>query len=815
MSLALLGAEALAPPPALPKPAGVVASRSTMAPPSPLATASKPELVAAAHALRPIEIDKARRRRADSTATLLGWLSGFPGQDWPARWASSGAEARGRDWCPRTGPARGQMTGGMAALLCLRVLRPGYRWLLGERFLGLWSLFGEVNDPSEFTRLGELAGEYDDQQRIEALHALIRVMVHTGKSIADLEVTDLLAYVDVVTATKRPNGMHIGWLLLRRLGILDEGVPATLHVARTRGQMSVAEMVDSYAPASRGVRDVFVRYLTERSTSLDYASLRVLASRLVGVFWRGVERLAPGIDTLRLSPTLAGDWKRTMRTMGAGGRNRIEVDAVLMSVRGFYADLAQWALTEPEVWSQWAVPSPVSNADLGGYAKRVRHRQARMHQRTRTLAPVLPTLAAATEARLAAAQEMLAGALGVEEGEQFSLAGRRYRRLRRSRAGPGGTSRPYRRVRVVDEGGDGAVLDVTVEEADSFWAWAIVEVLRQTGIRIEEMLELTHLSLRRYVRETGDVVPLLQVAPSKTDAERVLPISPELLRVMALLVGRVTADRDRVPLVARFDEHEKLWGPPLPHLFQRPSRGERAVLSSRAVQDILDRAVARAGLADVDGTPLRFTPHDFRRIFVTELVNSGLPIHIGAALLGHLSLDTTRGYVAVYPDQVIDHFQAFITRRRAERPGEEYREPTTGEWKEFGEHFDLRRVELGECARPYGSPCIHEHACVRCPMLRVAPDQLARLVEIEDDIHRRIALATTKRWFGEVAGLETTLAHISQKKDQVARLTRSTEVPVTLRARRAAGSGSQSEPPPGHARSLPAHDESDAGRHSR
>lgn len=477
--LMLVGAATAAP--TVPEPAELVASDrppeavTTMAPPSPLAKASVPQLVAAAYALRPVETDRARRRRADSTSTLLGWLSGFAGQDWPTRWESSGAEARGRDWCPRTGPARGQMTGGLAVLLCLRVLRPGYRWLLGERFLGLWRLFGEVNDPAEFARLGELASEYEDQPRIEALHALIRVMVHTGKPIATLEVTDLLAYADVVTATKRPNGMHIGWLLLRRLGVLDATTPPTLHVARSRGQLSVAEVVDGYAPASRAVRDVFVRYLTDRSASLDYASLRVLASRLVGVFWREVERLAPGIDTLRLGPVLASSWKQTMRTMGSGGRNRIEVDAVLMSVRGFYADLAQWALTEPEVWAQWAVPSPVSDADLGGYAKRVRHRQARMHQRTRTLAPVLPALTAATEARLNSAQDLLAGALGVDEGDQFSLAGRSYRRLRRSRAGPGGTSRPYRRVRVADDDGDGIVLDVTTEEADAFWAWAIVE----------------------------------------------------------------------------------------------------------------------------------------------------------------------------------------------------------------------------------------------------------------------------------------------------------------------------------------------------
>jgi hypothetical protein len=251
---------------------------------------------------------------------------------------------------------------------------------------------------------------------------------------------------------------------------------------------------------------------------------------------------------------------------------------------------------------------------------------------------------------------------------------------------------------------------------------------------------------------------------------------------MALIVGRVTGTGDGVPLAPRFDEHEKLWGSPLPHLFQRPARGQHAVFSSRTVQNILDRAVAHARLVDVDGAALRFTPHDFRRIFITELVNSGLPIHIGAALLGHLSLETTRGYVAIYPEQVIEHFQTFVTRRRAERPGEEYREPTNAEWHDFGEHFDLRRVELGDCARPYGTPCIHEHACVRCPMLRVAPDQLTRLVELEQDVHRRIELATARGWRGEADGLQTTLAHITEKKHQVAKLNGTTSVPVTLTA---------------------------------
>ncbi|WP_406275864.1 site-specific integrase [Nocardia sp. NBC_00881] len=56
---------------------------------------------------------------------------------------------------------------------------------------------------------------------------------------------------------------------------------------------------------------------------------------------------------------------------------------------------------------------------------------------------------------------------------------------------------------------------------------------------------------------------------------------------------------------------------------------------------------------------VQFTPHDFRRLFATELVNNGLPIHIGAALLGHMNIQTTRGYVAVFDENIVHHYAAF------------------------------------------------------------------------------------------------------------------------------------------------------------
>lgn len=134
-----------------------------------------------------------------------------------------------------------------------------------------------------------------------------------------------------------------------------------------------------------------------------------------------------------------------------------------------------------------------------------------------------------------------------------------------------------------------------------------------------------------------------------------------------------------------------------------------------------------------------------------------MPLHIASRILGHRHLNSTQPYTAVYQDDLIRTYRAFVDRRRSARSPEEYREPTPEEWDEFEEHFTLRRVELGSCARPYGSTCEHEHACVRCPVLRVDPAQLGRLEAIARSLMERIAEAEERGWAGEVEQLKISL----------------------------------------------------------
>ena len=290
----------------------------------------------------------------------------------------------------------------------------------------------------------------------------------------------------------------------------------------------------------------------------------------------------------------------------------------------------------------------------------------------------------------------------------------------------------------------GPVIDVEAAEARAFWTWAVIEVLRLTGIRHEELLELSHLSVRQYRRPKGEVVALLVVTPSKSDRERVFPMSPELLRVIAQVICRHTDRLGAIPVVRRWDPYERQHSEALPFLFQHSTGQVRGVMSptsiARMIRTTCEQVAARR--PQFDG--LTFTPHDFRRLFATDLVNNGLPIHIGAALLGHASLQTTRGYVAVFDEDVVRHYQVHLARRRQLRPNDEYREATETEWQEFEEHFDERKVELGTCGRPYGTPCAHEHACVRCPMLHVESQMVPRLDEIEADLIARTAHRTQR-----------------------------------------------------------------------
>jgi len=246
-------------------------------------------------------------------------------------------------------------------------------------------------------------------------------------------------------------------------------------------------------------------------------------------------------------------------------------------------------------------------------------------------------------------------------------------------------------------------------------------------------------------------------------------ISPELADVLGAVIARIRDDNGVVPPVLAYDYHERVWNPPdaaaVPAPLRRGEPADRRASGSRAAQP----GPGRHRVTDASGKPLRFVPHDFRRIFVTDAVMNGMPPHIAQLVAGHRDITVTMGYKAVYPEEVINAHRAFIARRRALRPAEEYRTPTDAEWEEFLGHFERRKVSTGTCGRAFGTPCIHEHACIRCSMLWPDPAQRERLVEIRDNLTARIAEAQREGWLGDVEGLQISLDGANHKLAQVER----------------------------------------------
>ena len=488
---------------------------------------------------------QAGRRRG--TAKLLRWLSSFPGDTWQQRWEASRAEDHpGSSWVQlplrwlqdnglRASSDDNDLSSGLLMLICGDVIRPGLAWMLTRTHRYLAIVMAETRDPAGFARLRELAEAGPASSLDDARYAATRVatlMACKGGLISDITVGDCVELADTQRRVHARGGQRKVdfYLRLRALGIFPADAPATIRAfGQAQGQLTVEELVDRYRLQCKPVRDLLVDYLKERQPALDYASLDSVSRSLAGLFWARIEALSPGITTLQLPPDVARAWKEDLQTIKRsvtgpdGQQDRRHPPADQRQGR---ADTRPGALSRHRPvghggtgrWAQWAVPSPVSDAEIN-WAKERRRRKARMDQRTRERLPVLPVLTRTAADRKNATARHLQAAMATPPGEIIEGTGGTLRRAVAPKANG-------RHVWAEDTAA-GKRRNLSYEEEEAFWAFATIEVLRLTGIRCEELLELTHHGITEYrLPTTGELVPLLQIAPSKTDTERLAPGQP-------------------------------------------------------------------------------------------------------------------------------------------------------------------------------------------------------------------------------------------------------------------------------------------------
>lgn len=465
-----------------------------------------------------------------------------------------------------------------------------------------------------------------------ALIQIAVIMAAKGGNVADIIVGDCVELAEITASLPMDSQgsarSPLFYQLLLTQGILGKEAPAALAMFSSRGQPTCEQLIDRYNISCRPVRNLLVDYLRERQMTLDFSSLQRMAYLLGKLFWADLEANHPGIDSLKLPNDVSAAWKkramaRTFTSTTANGEKvqktmeRLDGRATLSAVRAFYLDLAEWAEDDPARWSPWAVRCPVKATDVSHKKARLA-RKSRTDQRTRERLPVLRALVSWVQSERDRTAELLAAAKRTEPGELFTVSGQLMRRS--VMAVPSG-------ARVWAEPPDGGKrVDLMFEEHRGFWTWAMVEVLRHTGIRIEELSELSHHSLIQYqLPDTSALIPLLQIAPSKTDAERLLVISPDLADALSQIVSRIRAGKPDVPRVVSYDKNERVFNAPLPLLFQWHRRLENRAVSETALRHYLDHALAETGFKDGGGEPLRYTFHDFRRLFITDAIMHGMP----------------------------------------------------------------------------------------------------------------------------------------------------------------------------------------------
>jgi hypothetical protein len=432
------------------------------------------------------------KSRAWSVAPILDALTRFPGDDWQARWDA--AITGPGDWVTALGNPWGteerafrNAPRGITALIAVDVIRPTYSWLTSIRLN--FTLIREVRAPelaADAAEWGRACGHPANGIR-DALRVLTLIMAHTGKTAEGIEASDLLTYVEAAPSKHHRHGSNYAWDYLKHLGTIEAAVPSLRQVRRD-DRPTPAQVVASYGVTSPRVREMFARYLQNREAALDYSSLRNLAYELVRNFWLDIQTHHPDLESLNIGFDDGRAWIARYASRGLADWHR-----TLFAVRGFYLDIAHWATHDP-YWAQWSAQCFISKADTAGAMKRKRQVQARIHQRIRVLAPAMPTLLASIDRQRDRERQLLALARAVPEGTRFEFEGvwfRRHEFLTHT------TAETDRHTWIDDDAG--LLIDQTTAEEKAFWVWAAVHTLHQTGMRVEELMELVS-ALRKPVQ---------------------------------------------------------------------------------------------------------------------------------------------------------------------------------------------------------------------------------------------------------------------------------------------------------------------------
>jgi site-specific recombinase XerD len=245
----------------------------------------------------------------------------------------------------------------------------------------------------------------------------------------------------------------------------------------------------------------------------------------------------------------------------------------------------------------------------------------------------------------------------------------------------------------------------------------IVELLARTGIRSQELLDLSIDA----VVQIGSAF-WLRIPVGKLHNDRYIPLHPELKE---LLDDWVTEHR---PTGLRTDR-----------LLVDRSRP----ITKLRVSSALNRLTAEAGIGHV-------TAHQLRHTLATQAINRGMSLDAIAALLGHKTLAMTMIYARIADKTVAEEYFAVTDKVEAlyGQPRQLPAEDEGNEMRHLRGEMHRRMLGNGYCARPVEMDCHFESICEGCTFFVTTIEHRPTLQRQRDDAANKGQIGRQKLFDG-------------------------------------------------------------------
>jgi integrase len=563
-----------------------------------------------------------------------------------------------------------------------RLVVPSWEWIK-DVYLMNWIVTLPETD-SLFRQYDRLVRALDkvswasEHSRHKAARSGLRLMLARGHQ--DLsEITD----ADLERLPSDERGTDVLDAALCSLGVFDRTPQRGSSRKNRRGQKSVHELVE-IADIPERFREVTALYLATYETRISdvYVTRRHKVIALAH-FWRFLAQRYPEVrGSAEVSPAQARSYipcaieraREVRRGRAADDATRITAHSRLVDVRTFFSDICTWA-TEPD--SPFAVFAPRTVPLTRHDLVNIGFEKARKQQTARTTATVLDL-----------------------EREMPNLRSHASRIWRESQTA------------LKNAPSDSSAKAV---EAAAFWDWALLELLLQSGLRIEEASELTALDILKRRLPDGSLYYMLHIKPSKFDRARVIPIGDGLGRVLAEILQHVKSfyGTTEVPFCNHWDHNERRPRPAGPYLLQGAKHP--SPIGIQTIRGRLKAISVTSGVKRNDGTPLVVLPHDCRRVFASEHLNNNTPVHVIQALLGHATIDTVMVYAKLYPRNLVEEYRKAVRGLYNTFHGtDSLKNPTADEWAAFERSCSMRDMGTHLCALPTGEHCPRGLVCLGC-----------------------------------------------------------------------------------------------------